>query len=458
MENKKKVIINLYILLSVALAFISSAMLWYYNIGRGWDVGFTGRSTLATVGVLFSALYYFLARMYQAHKIGLYRLAELSFSQMLSYGIADFVLLVATFFWFHNLKRVRLSSFALCLLLQFLIITLIIFVLNRLYARFDSPRRIMILYGDNDYVRLKSKMEDMKLRYDIVGCFPDSTDFVEVKEVICASAVQDVYLYKVSRDVEVRTILYCRAHHIDIHTSMELDHLLILDNEISHTFDTPFYRNPKTPVMWYYPIVKRLSDIVISGAALVVLLPVLLVTAMAIRLEDHGPVFYRQKRLTENGRAFEIIKFRSMRVNAESTGAQLSTVHDDRITKVGHVIRKVRIDELPQLINILKGDMTIVGPRPERPEIMEQYLRELPEYGLRLQVKAGLTGYAQVYGKYNTVPEDKLKLDLIYIAKRSVQFDLQIIFYTLKIIFIPESTEGIADGQTTAMQDNSDKL
>lgn len=129
-------------------------------------------------------------------------------------------------------------------------------------------------------------------------------------------------------------------------------------------------------------------------------------------------------------------------------------MHDDRITKVGRIIRKVRIDELPQLINILKGDMTIVGPRPERPEIMEQYLRELPEYGLRLQVKAGLTGYAQVYGKYNTVPEDKLKLDLIYIAKRSVQFDLQIIFYTLKIIFIPESTEGIADGQTTAMQDS----
>ena len=130
------------------------------------------------------------------------------------------------------------------------------------------------------------------------------------------------------------------------------------------------------------------------------------------------------------------------------------TVHDDRVTKVGRVIRKFRIDELPQLINILKGDMTIVGPRPERPEIMEQYLKEIPEYGLRLQIKAGLTGYAQVYGKYNTVPEDKLKLDLIYIAKRSVQFDLQIIFYTLKIIFIPESTEGIADDQTTALQDS----
>ena len=456
MEYKKKLIKNLYILLSLALAFISGALLWRVNIGRGWQEGFTGRSTLLTVGTLFTILYYFLARMYQAHKIGLYRLVELSFSQMLSYGLADLVLLTATFFWFHNLERVRLRYFALGLLLQFVVITLIIFILNRLYARFDTPRRILILFGANDYIRLKSKMDDKKRRYDIVGCLPDSTDFAAVEETICTAAVQDVYLYKVSRAVEVRTILYCRAHHIDVHTSIELDHLLLLDNEISHTFDTPFYRNPKTPVMWYYPIVKRVSDIVIAGLGLIVLSPILLVTAAAIRLEDHGPVFYRQKRLTENGRAFDIIKFRSMRVNAEQGGAQLSTVHDDRITKVGRIIRKVRIDELPQLINILKGDMTIVGPRPERPEIMEQYLRELPEYGLRLQVKAGLTGYAQVYGKYNTVPEDKLKLDLIYIAKRSVQFDLQIIFYTLKIIFIPESTEGIADGQTTAMTDIED--
>ena len=454
MVYKKKLIKNLYILLSVALAFFSGAMLWRVNVGRGWSEGFTGHSTLLTVGTLFSILYYVLARMYRAHKIGLYRLAELSFSQMLSYGIADAVLLTATFFWFHNLERVRLRYFALGFLLQFLVITLLIFILNRLYAKFDTPRRILIVYGDNAYTRLVSKMEAKEYRYEIVGCLPDTTEFSEVGEVISSSLIQDVYLYKVSRDVEVRAILYCRLHGIDIHTSMELDHLLLLDNEISHTFDTPFYRNPKTPVMWYYPLVKRVSDIVIASLGLIVLSPILLVTAAAIRLEDHGPVFYRQKRLTENGRAFDIIKFRSMRVNAEMSGAQLSTVHDDRVTKVGRVIRKFRIDELPQLINILKGDMTIVGPRPERPEIMEQYLKEITEYGLRLQIKAGRTGYAQVYGKYNTVPEDKLKLDLIYIAKRSVQFDLQIIFYTLKIIFIPESTEGIADDQTTALQDS----
>ena len=137
-------------------------------------------------------------------------------------------------------------------------------------------------------------------------------------------------------------------------------------------------------------------------------------------------------------------------MDAEKNGAQLSCVHDDRITPVGKIIRKLRIDELPQLFNILKSDMSVVGPRPERPEIAAQYEEKIPEFHLRLQVKAGLTGYAQVYGKYNTTPLDKLKLDLIYIAQRSALFDLRILFYTIKIIFVPESTEGIPDDQRTA--------
>ena len=142
-----------------------------------------------------------------------------------------------------------------------------------------------------------------------------------------------------------------------------------------------------------------------------------------------------------------------MRVDAEKDGvARLSTGdNDSRITKVGHFIRKCRIDELPQLINILEGSLSICGPRPERPEIAEQYCREMPEFALRLQAKAGLTGYAQVYGKYNTTPYDKLQLDLMYIAKPSIIEDLKIMFGTVGILFLPESTEGVAEGQATAM-------
>jgi lipopolysaccharide/colanic/teichoic acid biosynthesis glycosyltransferase len=202
-----------------------------------------------------------------------------------------------------------------------------------------------------------------------------------------------------------------------------------------------------------YLLFKRLFDVAVSVIALIVLSPVMLITALAVKLSDGGPVFYKQKRLTKNGREFHVLKFRSMRQDAEKDGvARLSTGDaDPRITPVGRVIRKLRIDELPQLFNILGGSMSIVGPRPERPEIAAQYEKELPEFSLRLQAKAGLTGYAQVYGKYNTTPYHKLQMDLIYIAHPSFFEDLRIIFATIKILFLPESTEGVAEGMETAM-------
>ena len=146
-----------------------------------------------------------------------------------------------------------------------------------------------------------------------------------------------------------------------------------------------------------------------------------------------------------------------MRVNAEKDGvARLASAHDDRITPVGHFIRACRLDELPQLFNILKGDMTIVGPRPERPEIAAQYEKEMPSFNLRLQVKAGLTGFAQVEGRYNSTPYDKLQMDLMYINSMSVSEDLKLMFATVKILFMPESTEGVSEGQTTAMSGKND--
>ena len=177
----------------------------------------------------------------------------------------------------------------------------------------------------------------------------------------------------------------------------------------------------------------------------------MLILAILIR-RDGGTAFYRQKRLTQNGKVFEILKFRSMRMDAEKDGiARLSAGEDDpRITKIGKCIRACRLDELPQLFNILRGDMSIVGPRPERPEIAEQYKKDLPEFDLRLQCKCGLTGFAQVYGQYNTTPYDKLLMDLMYIAQPSMVEDFKICLATVKILFMKDSTEGIEAGQTTA--------
>ena len=201
-------------------------------------------------------------------------------------------------------------------------------------------------------------------------------------------------------------------------------------------------------------------DIVFALAALIVLFPAWIVTAIAVKAEDGGDIFYRQCRLTKDGKLFDVLKFRSMKMDAEEDGiARLSSgENDERLTRTGSVIRKFRLDELPQLLCILKGNMSIVGPRPERPEIARQYEEEMPEFRLRLQAKAGLTGYAQVYGKYNTTPYDKLQMDLMYIAHPSIVEDFRIMLATVKILFLPESTEGVGEGAVTAIEDNMGQI
>ena len=188
-------------------------------------------------------------------------------------------------------------------------------------------------------------------------------------------------------------------------------------------------------------------DIVISLIGIVIASPFMIVIALCIKLYDHGQVLYKQERLTKDGEQFMIYKFRSMTTHSEDAGARLAAKEDARITPVGRVIRAIHFDELPQLFNILKGEMSVVGPRPERQIIADQYTEEIPEFVLRLKVKAGLTGYAQVYGKYNTTFYDKLLMDLMYISKPSILEDLTIMLATVKILTSKESTEGVGEGK-----------
>ena len=441
---------DLYLLITMLMAFSSAVWLWYYNVGVGWDKGYFGTRTLATVGVLYCIVYFSFSKMYKAHKIGAYHLTELSFSQMLSFGIADVALYGSAFFWFHNFERIQVHLFVLAFMVQGFVVIVLTFCMNRLHARYDEPRKVAIIYGDQGYQLLYQKMKDFSYRYKILGCFEENTDKEELYRIL--AECKDVYLYEVNEELRQELLLYCEKKRKDIHFSLSIADISLRGCDVSHFFDTPFLRNRKADVQWYYPIIKRFFDIILSLIALVIASPFMLITAIAIKIEDGGHVFYTQKRLTAKHKTFSIIKFRSMKENSEDV-ARLASEGDDRITKVGHVIRRFRIDEIPQLFNILKGDMSIVGPRPERPEIASEYEKELPEFAMRLKVKAGLTGYAQVYGKYNTTPLDKLKLDLIYISQRSVMMDLQIMFYTVKILFVPESTEGVAAGQTTAQRE-----
>ena len=247
-------------------------------------------------------------------------------------------------------------------------------------------------------------------------------------------------------------IKYCFEKDIRCYGIPKISDIMIRNSESIDLFDSPLLLFRNNGLTYRQMFVKRAMDIVISFVGIILASPFMLIIALAIKLYDHGPVFYKQKRQTMGGREFDILKFRSMIVDSEQHGARLAKEHDDRITPVGKVIRRLHFDELPQLFNILKGDMAFVGPRPERKEITEEYTKEIPEFPFRLKVKAGLTGYAQVYGQYNTVPYDKLKLDLTYITNYSIWLDIKLIILTVKILFQKEKSEGVDDEQKTALK------
>ena len=235
---------------------------------------------------------------------------------------------------------------------------------------------------------------------------------------------------------------YCYAKAIRTYVAPKISDIIIRGGSEINLFDTPLLLVKGRAMTYPQRVAKRAFDLLVCSIALICASPFMLLIALAIKLEDGGPVFFKQKRATYDGKSFEILKFRSMIVDAEKYGAVPATEKDPRITKVGNVIRAIRFDELPQLLNIIKGDMSIVGPRPERLEHMDAYGKEIPEFDFRLKVKGGLTGYAQIYGKYNTSPYDKLRMDLMYIEKYSFFNDLKLILMTLRILLKKESTEG----------------
>lgn len=450
--KRKKWIRKSYILTAFVMAFLTAAVWWYWNGGyRGQDDYASCRGVLV-VGLAYCIVYWFFAKMYQAHKIGVYRITEMVYFQLLSYGITDIILLLAAILWRREITGRQIFTCFLILMIQIILSTVSVFVFHKMWAACDEPLRTMIVYGQDGYTGIVKKMKELDYRYNVMGCYPDQVPVEELEER--AEKCDRLYLYKVCDEVRKDLLLYCNHVGKDIYISQEIEDLITMGFDVSHAFDTPFIRTRRMPVKWYYPIIKRTMDILCSGLAIVILSPIYLIVALAIKLYDGGSVLYSQIRLTQGHKLFRIYKFRSMITDAEKDGVRMASQNDSRITPVGKIIRAIRLDELPQLFNILKGDMSIVGPRPERPELEKEYLQKLPEFGMRLQVKAGLTGYAQVFGKYNTTPEDKLKLDLLYINQRSLTMDLKLILYTIKILFIPESTEGVAEGQKTAMDKN----
>jgi len=240
----------------------------------------------------------------------------------------------------------------------------------------------------------------------------------------------------VPADFKAEVIKRCMGGKQVIYVVPHLFEISLINAKIMQLDDIPAFMIDKLGLTVEQAFVKRIEDIIISLIMIIITSPLMLIVALLIKITSKGPVFFRQERLTKNNRSFNLIKFRTMKIDAEElTGPVLSEENDPRVTKIGRVLRRTRIDELPQFFNVLKGDMSVVGPRPERPFFVEQFIHDFPEYEHRFSVKAGITGYAQVFGNYGTSPEDKLRYDLLYIRNYSLLLDIKLILQTIRVIF-----------------------
>lgn len=324
---------------------------------------------------------------------------------------------------------------------------------DRLFQRLYPPRRMLVVFGSRHAGKLVYKMSRRSEKYEICEAVSVDEGLDEVYRRV--EKYDSVLVCDVKAELRNEILKYCFKRSIRTYLTPKISDTIVRGADPIHLFDTPLLLCRNLGLSPEQRFFKRALDLLVSGLGILLSLPFMAVIALAVHFYDGGPVLYRQKRLTIGGRVFEVCKFRSMVVDAEKeSGARLASENDDRITPVGKVLRKIRFDELPQLFNIFRGDMSIVGPRPERPEIAAEYEKTMPEFSFRLKVKAGLTGYAQVLGQYNTSPYDKLKLDLMYIENYSFFMDMKLILMTIKIVFVPESSQGIAEGTLTAMEDS----
>jgi len=443
---------------SMILVYIyEAAVFWFvwlsYNriLDSTEVLGFAMRGNWLMLALYVMILLLF-SQTYGGFKIGYQKPGSLILSQAISLiGTNVVIYLVLALIARAFLSPIRL---VIALGVQLAGVVSAAVLLTKVYDAMFPPRKMLMVYGDYEESAeiLTAKMNHMKEKYQIAERVNQSVGLAQLQDKI--KQYQGVVLLDVEVSLRNQLVKYCYGAAIRVYVVPNLSDVILGSAENIHFFDTPLLLARNSGLTIEQKLAKRIMDLVISGIGIIVASPFMLLTAIAIKLYDGGPVFFRQDRATIGGKVFKITKFRSMIVDAEKGGYSVpATDRDPRITPVGHFIRATRLDELPQLFDIFRGDMSIVGPRPERVEHVEKYTQEIPEFAYRLKVKGGLTGYAQIYGKYNTSAIDKLKLDLMYIENYSVLLDIKLILMTIKIMFMKESTEGFTAEKSEAMHD-----
>ncbi len=446
----KKTILFFLSLLNIILMTILFGFFWYkFFAGTMYVYKFYRRGNYAVIA-LYAMFLIFFYRMYGAMKIGQLRRIEVILSQYLSIFIANiFTYMIISLLAF---RLIDVLPMVVMTLGDFLITTVWSFCAGHLYGRIFKSWKILLIYGERPATDLVYKVEERRDKYAI----SDAINVSEGLEAIAEKAknFEAVIIGDINARDRNDVLKYCYGNGIRVYVIPKISDIIMMGSDRIHIFDTPFLLEKGYSLSFDQRFWKRALDLVLAVPIFILTSPVMLLTTLMIKLDDGGSVLYKQIRCTQDGREFEMIKFRSMVENAESDGiAKLAQKDDCRITRIGKFIRATRIDELPQLYNIIVGDMSFVGPRPERPEIIRQYMEDMPEFKFRMRVKAGLTGFAQIYGKYNTIPYDKLKLDLFYIENYSVWIDIKLILMTVKILLKRESTEGVSEKQVTAVRE-----
>ncbi len=420
--------------------------LLYYLIWRidyGFEGGpfpdyyYNGKYVLAGVYAILTLLVF---NSSECFLFGHLKSLDLALGQVISLLTVNFI----TYFQLCLIANSIISPVPMFILtgLQFVFAVLFVLLYSLIYHSLYAPHKMVLIYGTDNAVGLKIKMDSRRDKYNICKLISadEDLDFI-CREIVNYDAVVINDLPPQRRNDILK---FCYKNQLCVYVVPKISDIILRGGSDIKLFDTPLLMTRGkglTPLQKFF---KRLLDIILSLIATVITAPIMLCVALAIKIEDGGPVFYKQKRLTLNEREFDILKFRSMITDAEKySGEVLASEKDPRITKVGRFIRATRLDELPQLLNILKGDMSIVGPRPERRVFVDEFCKDMPEFVYRMKVKGGLTGFAQVYGKYNTSPYDKLRLDMMYIENYSFLLDIKLILLTVRIMFSKDSTEGI---------------
>ena len=448
-EQYKKLIRSIIVILLVACETIIFMHYWIniYNKYTVFPFFQKGHWMMAAMYIIYQIIFLYI---FGGLKVGYLKKANIIFSQvlaMLGSNVIIYLQIVLLSVRFVNIVPMMKAT-----LVDICVVVIVAIISESIFRKLFPPRELIVLYEDYDPDEFIKKMNSRKDKYIIKQKLNVSDGLDKIKKDIIQS--QGVVRYDVHSELRNVILKMCYENDIRAYSTTKISDILIRGAESLHLFDTPLLLYRNNGLNFEQRFVKRTMDIVVSLLMLIITSPIFLCAAIAIKMYDGGPVFYRQARYTLNGKVFNIYKFRSMIVDAEKDGkSQPATDHDPRITPVGRVLRATRLDELPQLIDILIGNMSLVGPRPERIEHVDKYSEDIPEFKYRLKVRGGLTGYAQLYGKYNTSPYDKLQLDLIYIQNYSIFLDIRLIFMTLKIMFMKESTEGFSEQQKNELQE-----